>query len=113
MDLSEFELSEESYNRRKIRKRAIEYLTPFSNDPRPTHEQWEVLVKLADYVYLTEFSDDSGYIKGDMHFEVIDSFPDDLKKEVVRYFHGGLNYILSAHAEDYDAKRKLGLFGKN
>jgi hypothetical protein len=109
MDLSQFMVSEsENYGVVKARQRALQFLSGLVTDLRITSEQWKTLVHIADYVWLTEFTDDSGYIPGSMGFERLDPFPVEVRRDILRYFDRS-NWIVRKHVEDYIEQRQIRL----
>jgi len=108
MDLTRFAPLSESYGALRCRDRAIQFLSGLTSDSRIKEDQWKTLLEIADYVWLTEFTDDSGYVPGGMGFERLDLFPTEIRRDVLNYFHKS-NWIVRQHVEDYVEQRQIRL----
>ncbi len=108
MDLREFEIHEGDYGTVKSRARAIEFLSGLEISEELPREEVGKIVSLADHVWFCEFTDDSGYIPGDIKFQTLNSIQENTRTKIIEYFRRKGNWIIEAHVSDYYSKRYLG-----
>ncbi len=103
VDLTKIALEDpgEDYGRNQQRAYALDYLKFFAEkNPKIPKKFWPIIVRAAEQMYWTTFTDDSGYIPGRMDFTPLDNLPKNIRNEVVNVLYGG-NWITQGHLDDY------------
>jgi hypothetical protein len=110
MDLTEFALGEDAdYTKRATRNYAIRLLSGLEDDPRIDRKLWDDLIEIGQDLYFTTFTDDSGYIKGQLDLSALDRCSPDLRIHLLDYLAVTGNYIVQKHVQDYREKNSRDL----